>query len=583
MSERILEALAKETNQAILSLLAIEPTYTRSISELLGYSESDVSRRLSRLEDAGLVASEWQHVDGRNVKVYRLVADEVSIRIDGEGLAIEATREGTDATERTLLDRLEVRIPEPETFVGRGDELAVLEGPAPVVLVEGIPGIGKTSLAARFALDHRDERPVFFHSFTGTESLTWLAHRVGVFQARHDDPDLLEAVEAEVPLADRRRLLLEALEDPSTITVLDETGRIRDQDLEELIADAIEHVREGKLVVTGRNLPAFDPSADHVERLRLDGLSTEDVQRLLAERSIPADEALAAEVRRRLGGHPLAINLLAEAAGDAATSLEGLLEGAPERAIEDYLLDEVHDRLTDSERRVLSYASVLHGRFTREDLAAIYPGNPEGALVRLRRRRLLEVQGDTYRVHDLLASFFQERLDDPAAIHEEAAEHALGQGTLEARLEALHHLLEAGKRARVVDLLERDLDLEEFDLVEDGYHNLYLDVLQQLDPDTIAAAGRAGLVHDEIGDVRLHRGEHEQALDHYREAAASFREAGDEQRLADLAWKRALALIELDRAGEARKRVQAGLTEHGPDERTRGRLETLADELDVEV
>ncbi len=583
MPEDTIKLVANETNQAILSLLAIEPSYPRAISELLSLSESDVSRRLKRLEAAGLVEAGWEHVDGKNIKQYRLVVEQITLTLGSQGLTVETTGLEDHQGRRTVVDRLTLRIPEPEGFVGRAKELAAIDGPEPVVTIEGIAGIGKTSLAAAYARSKLDEQPVFFHSFTGTESLTWLLHRWAVFLARHGDDALMDAITAGGTVADQRELLLRAIEERDLVAVFDATDRLRDEDVEAVLREAIERDQAGKLVVTGRTLPRYDPTVDHVCQLRLTGLSQEDVASLLADRDLAADPATAERVHRQLGGHPLATLLLAEAASSAGTPVDELLEGIPVRETETYLLEEVHDQLSESEKRVLAYASIFQGPFTTGDLEAVYPRDPGGALVKLRRRRLLRDDGDSFRIHDLLRSFFHQRLEDPAKVHEKAAEHALTKGTLEARLDALYHLLEAGKRSRVLNLLGQDLDLEEFDLIEEGYHNLYLDVLQQLGPDTLADDQQAGLVQDELGDIRYHRGEHEQALTHYEQAAERFTKADAGDRLADLCWKRALILQEMGEADQASDLVREGLKAHAPDQRTRERLVGLAEDLGLEL
>ncbi len=577
----MLRALANPVNQSILSLLAIEPSHPRRLSGLLTRSESDVSRRLARMQEAGLVESAWEHTDGKNVKTYRLVADDLRVRIGARGLAIDVGEDGDDAERRTVIDRLRVRIPDPAGFVGRHRELEILDGPDPVVIVEGIAGIGKTSLASAYARAKQDETPVFFHTFSGTETLTWLTHRLGVFHARHGRTRLMDAIEANAPLEDQRELLLEALDDGAHVTVLDAVEQIRDEDLEAALADAIRRVHDGKLVITGRQAPSHDPTARHARRVRLTGLAPEEVHALLGERGLDTTTETAHRLQRRLGGHPLAVHLLAETATEADDPLETVLDRMPDQDTEDYLLDEVSRHLSDAEEGVLAHASIFPGPFTREDLEAITPRDPGGALVKLRRRRLLRDDGETLRMHRLLGSFFHERLEDPASLHEEAAEHALTKGTLEARLDALYHLLEAGNRSRVLAMLERDLDLEEFDLIEDGYHNLYLDVLERFDPQDIRNDHQAGLVLDEKGDIRYHRGEHEQALERYREAAKRFQAADAGHRLADLAWKKALSLKELGRPEQAHEQATRGLEDHEPDERTRDRLSTLADELEA--
>lgn len=580
MGDDVLKALANPSNQAILSLLSIEPTYPRRVSELLSLGESDTSRRLTRMEKLGLVESDWEHVGGKNVKIYRLVPDEIHVQISGQGLSVEMAADD-EPSQHEVYDRLRVQIPDAEGFVGREDELEQMAGDEPIVIVEGIAGIGKTSLLAAFANRQQDQQPVFYHSFRGTESLTWLAQRLGVFQARHGERQLLDAIEAGAPLPDRRELLLDALGKEGFTVVLDATERIRDEDLQLLLRDAVERVREGKLVLAGRQPPRFDPTVDDVLHLRLTGLAEPAIARLFEERGIEAQPEVVERARERVGGHPLALNLLVEAAAEGSPQVEAILDEIPDHEIEGYLLEEVDEHLSDPERRVLAHASVFRRRFSREDLEAVYPSNPEGAIVKLRRRRLLRDDGDALALHGLLRSFFYDQLEDPGELHERAAEHQLAKGTLEARLEAMDHLLAAGRRQRVLRLLERDLDLEEFDLIEEGYHNLYLELLKELDPTSIPDERQAALVHDELGDIRYHRGEHERALEEYAEARERFAEQDADERVADLDWKAALALDQLDRPGEAAEHVRAGLEFAPEDGRARDRLETLADKLGV--
>ncbi|MGQ0535159.1 MAG: hypothetical protein ACT4PT_03705, partial [Methanobacteriota archaeon] len=185
MSEEVLKVLANRTNQAILNLLAVEPTYPRKVGDLLSLSETEVARRLKHMESLGLVASSWQYI-GKNVKLYRLVASSVSLRFTAGGLRMELSTGNAKATTEVLTPFL-MSVPVPTEFVGRSRELSTLADGGRVVIVEGLPGIGKTSLVAQFAHESAKTRSVFWHSFRGVESLTWLANRCAVFLAQHGD------------------------------------------------------------------------------------------------------------------------------------------------------------------------------------------------------------------------------------------------------------------------------------------------------------------------------------------------------------------------------------------------------------
>ena len=111
----------------------------------------------------------------------------------------------------------------------------------------------------------------------------------------------------------------------------------------------------------------------------------------------------------------------------------------------------------------------------------------------------------------------------------------------------------------MLDLLERNLDLREFDAMDGGYHHLYLGILELFPRDEVRDERRWALIEDEKGDIRLHRGEAERALQHYATALAYFQAAKDAPRITDLAWKRGLALQQLGKVADARAAADEGL------------------------
>lgn len=570
-SQTVLKAVANEHNQAILSLLAVEPTYPRRIAELLTMDETGVARRLKRMSAAGLVEAEWEHV-GKNVKIYRLIPEALQVAFAADGLRVEMLEPGGQRTSTSVVDRVPRRLPSVDGFVGREAELAVLEGPSPVVVVDGMPGVGKSSLVAAFVHQVKDEATVFFHRCRGTESIRWLASRLGVELADQGDRRLLDAVEAGAEVPDLTDLLLDAIDTPGRVVVLDDVHTIEDDPVERLLSEAIERTREGKLILSGRQRVAYNPALDHVERLHLTGLDDQAIDAFLEAEGIELPGDLKPQLRAEVGGHPLALALFLEASRAPDVEIEDLLDRIPEEDLERWLLREVDDNLGDRDRAVLAHAGLFRDTFTERDLRAVYDKDPTGALLRLRRRHLIEHLGDAYAIHEVLANHFRRSLDDQRALHDRLARHYLSKGTVEARLEAMHHYLAAGKRTRVLGLLEEDLDLAELDVIDQGYHNLYLRVLDRFDEADIRDPRQRALLHDEKGDIRFHRGEHETALGHHEQAAQLFDKLDEPPRLADLAWKRALSLEALGRRDDARQAAQEGLDHTSPGDREHDRL-----------
>ncbi len=554
--------LANRTSQSILALLAVEPSYPRRMGALLGLSESEVARRLKRLEGLGLVEGRWER-QGKNVKLYRLAATSITLAITPSGLSVQVGQ----AAARSAPAAVVVPIPDDTGFVGRQADLGVLAGPEPVVLVLGMPGIGKTSLLARFARQQAPETPIFWRSLRGVESVAWLANQVALFLAQHGDSRLLENLGTDATqLADAT---IAAMDAHPCLFILDEAHRAQDPAVRNFLADAVARVRHGKLVVASREWIVHNPAMPGLAVLRLAGLSDDDAADLLASRGLAVDANLRPRVRAECGGHPLGLQLLAQAARQAG-GLEPLLDRIPEHDLETWLLQELHDGLDDDERTVLAHASLLRPGFNPTDLAAVSRRRLDTALVRLRRRMLVSEARGTFQLHEVVQNFFYSRLEDKAALHGRAAAHFLGKGTVEGRLEAMHHLLIAGQRGKILELLQENLDLRDFDFVDAGYQALYLSILAMFPPGEVRDRRLWGLIQDEKADINMHAGNAATALPLYQEALGAFRDAADAHRCADAAWKIGLALEGLGRREEADEtcaKALAAAPREGPERR----------------
>ncbi|MFB6194226.1 MAG: ArsR/SmtB family transcription factor [Halobaculum sp.] len=92
-----LDLLSDDCATRILSMVADESAPARQISRRLDVSRATVYRRLDRLEEAGLVASSVTYdPDGHHRRVYRAAVAEVTVAIDGDGVAVESVESDAD-------------------------------------------------------------------------------------------------------------------------------------------------------------------------------------------------------------------------------------------------------------------------------------------------------------------------------------------------------------------------------------------------------------------------------------------------------------------------------------------------------
>ncbi|MBI2077256.1 MAG: NACHT domain-containing protein [Euryarchaeota archaeon] len=556
--EEFFKIFSSRTNRAILGLLAVEPTYPRKIGNLLAVSEGEAARRLKQMEGLGLVSGTWSYV-GKNIKLYKLAADHLTLEFRADGIHVRLGQGSSGRAPGFTLLPFHPNVPMADRFLGREKELAALKGKENVVVVEGMPGIGKTALVAQHIQNHGNGRAVFWHSFRGLESLHWLANRLAVFLAQQGEPALLHAVEQGLDIADNRELMLRSVDSERFALVLDDAHRIEDPAVREFLTDIINRAQKAKVIVTTRESPRYDSTLPGRRMIHLGGLDDQAVHAFFAAKQVPLPAELLPKVREEVGGHPLALNLLLEAAQELQVPVVQLLDRIPERNIEDYLLQEVYGSLTEDEKQVLLLSSLFRANFTAEDLNAVSKKPADHHLLRLRRRLLLQPRGNDFVLHEVIRNFFYKLLRDRESFHAKLAAHYLTKNSVEGRLEAMHHYLAAGRKDQVLHLLEEDLDLKEFDFIDAGYQNLYFAILNLFDKKEVTDARRWALICDEKGDILLHRGDPTSALKFYTEADAHFTKAKEKPRMADLAWKRGLALERLNKPEEARRSAEAGL------------------------
>jgi len=341
-----------------------------------------------------------------------------------------------------VLDLREVRpaswtpdVPVPRPFVDREQELAALKAwlasPAPVGVVLGIAGVGKTSLAAMAAAAF--EGPVWYRKVYGFEDARTFAAGLGDFLRRIDRPRLrnylasgrFDSVELSTILqTDLRRVLL-LIDDVHASP--EAVGFLR------LAAEA---APDGKILVTSREqLEGFADAGQHPPfHLVLGGLSA-DAARVLCRHLLGRAEGTERIVTLSRG-HPLALRILANAHADET-------QGEAERLLEDAIFGGLDPGL----ERALGVLAVLRKPIERPALLGVSPTQLRQLL-----RKGLAIAGSGYAVHDLVRDVLLPRVPPPAirAAHRAAATAASKRGD---RLEEAFHLDAAGKTGRAREVL----------------------------------------------------------------------------------------------------------------------------------
>jgi tetratricopeptide (TPR) repeat protein len=362
------------------------------------------------------------------------------------------------------------RPPELPGFVGRAAALAAIgerlrAGPA---LLVGMPGSGKTSLAAAFAR-RAPAATVFWHSFHPGDGLDALAWSLAGYLAHRERPEVWELLQrgrlANAQPPPPRVLLdylLESVRALDALVCLDDLHHVADDPLaEQLVLRLRAEAGPGlRVLATSRTVPDF---ADTAGVIVVEGLPPAEAALLAAGRGIPLAPGQLATLHAQTGGNPqllvLALDALARGADPARLLAD--LTAAPD--VERFLLREVDAGLSGDERRVLAALAVQLGYgATRPAVEALLDGASARRPLRdLADRGLVAVAdgpaGREHRLHAIVARFYYDELGAQAraALHRRAA--AVFESDEPDRLRAALHYGRAGDHERAARLATEDV------------------------------------------------------------------------------------------------------------------------------
>ncbi len=466
------------------------------IAESLGIRRAHVSRAMVRFRSSGLVRAAHVHVRGatrrrlayfltdaglrRAKDVRRQFEERRVVIIDTSGAESErrlyevplllprrprfsdlvGSLEGNRLDLRRFVDRqarvhsgkvFDVREAAPVPhFQGRQDELARLdafveEATVRGCLLIGLPGIGKTTLAAQWVGSLRARAHILWRRIRPDTTPGDLLHDIAEMLRAAGRPALAEYLRSppDSPRDESAELLRRDLFDLKAVLVFDDGHAATDLVIrfvrDTLIADGRSG---GKVLVLARErVPVFSPANLVLGRaweIELDDLPRNDAAALLE--AIGVETGRRDEILRKCGGHPLLIELAAK----GRVSLEGIRRVSAAR-----LAQEVFSNLDADSREPLELAAVFNGPVPRKLL-----GSAAGDL--LRRCLVREVGDDALGLHDLVRDAVLESIPSNRvqSIHGRAGEYLRRSPSPGDAFAAVQHFLAAERFDDAHDLLE---------------------------------------------------------------------------------------------------------------------------------
>lgn len=513
----ILSILSSEANIEILMLLSTGEYNTREIARILGRDETDVSRRLSKMRSLGLVESYWARVAGRNVKLYRLKGKRLVIDLSAGGVSIEVS--GKPRASYSISIRrggcLRPHSP-PSLFVGREKELAELErSQASIVVITGLPGVGKTSLASKYYEDY-EGGPKYWYSMSGLDYLDFFVKKMMLCLASETgNEELVNMIRDRIDYPEAAERMAETLNRLKALLVIDDYHKHRDKRIAEFLAHVAQRISGGKLFIVSRTVPKGLPM-DRAKVLRLEGLPPLEAYKLVKEKGVTIDRKAFVEVYIATQGHPGLLNLLSSIAiekgmGKALTLLAG-------GSMTEKIWKAVSEYLGDVERKIVSYMLCFDEPIPHEILEGVAPAkNLERSLETLEDKHIVKKTGHLYEVTGLLRAIAAGAMKDRRRycrhVFRKAGDYYLAQGSVEDFFKALRYYALSGYSKGVISAIRyrlRSISYRILDYIE-SYGALLEEIESQVD-DYIA---RSYVAH-ELGVVAFNRGEYRKALNYFK-------------------------------------------------------------------
>ena len=308
---------------------------------------------------------------------------------------------------------------------GRKEELVELDkwfnSEKPLLVISGIAGCGKTTLASHWISGMMDEKPnlkTMYYPCQPWDSplgiATSILHRIGITEESEDPYSILETL----PYKPAARLEIDAFRRRLTAHLLDENNSINDFEGEDqsdeiiVVLDDVHNIGTGGdhlfgallqtaektrirlLMISRTSLAFYDRryvhTLDKVSELSLSGLSPEEIEAWIELIQVP-ENAAASDIHRVTGGHPLAVELL-EIYGQ--TLHEDWLR---------FLDEEILNVLPDEHREILSILATSERPVPWEKLAiaAEIDGTPPVQLIE--RGLMIELEEGMW-LHEALRS-----------------------------------------------------------------------------------------------------------------------------------------------------------------------------------
>jgi tetratricopeptide (TPR) repeat protein len=369
-------------------------------------------------------------------------------------------------------------IPQVHELIGRQQELEryrQILAERNVVVIEGMAGVGKTTLGAQLAREQiaRGSR-VFWIQFdlTGKNTGELFGWDLAAFLAQHNHPALWQFLQQEASAAKlhnraaRCGLILSRLAEGRYTLCLDDVHLVaQDPDLDAFFNEVRKRAESSPALLPMQLIVMSRAAPPHLRNLfgePLPGFAKEDAQKYLAAHGIRLPAVPFEELYARVEGNPQFLHMSLpglQAHQNDSAALNNFIQGLKEQPdVRDYLMEKIYGALPESLQRVLDALSIFSAPVPREVVDEVLAGEQVSGVMRLlldliNRHEIVEApKTQTVTLHSLVKDYCYHNLDRAMRLrlHARAATHFVAQRDWIAAASHSYQAKEYGKAAQVL-------------------------------------------------------------------------------------------------------------------------------------
>lgn len=316
-----------------------------------------------------------------------------------------------------------------------------------MIVIQGIAGIGKTQLAAKLKNMIENDYITFWKKLREVYNFDSLVRDLAGFLRENGNFELADYIESgESDHETIINMLLSSFGNTNYVLFFDDYHKVKDKDIHDLFSQFKDRLMGSRIVIITRTLPPFVNSIDLFEEVvmerRIEGLELDATEEYLKQMGVEISLGQLIELNKRIGGHPLALRFFVKLA--KSSEVNAILKNLPKTGIEKYLYDEIYKRLTEDEKMVLKAMSVFRTTSVPSEACTYVTKSEkvEELLFNLEEKGLVNREGISYYLHDLIREFSYNQIRDPKEYHRRAGEYyAQLEKTPENILETTDHMI----------------------------------------------------------------------------------------------------------------------------------------------